>query len=59
MKSQKFSGLAELLKHDADALHYFEKLPMDVRDRIAPHGQRIDSFETLRSFVEDIEGHRG
>ena len=52
MSYPKYSGLAELLKHDEEALHYFEGLPMEVRDRLAPHGRRIDSFETLRTLAE-------
>lgn len=48
----RYSGLAELLKHDEQALRYFEQLPMAVRDRLAPHGRRIDSFETLRTLAE-------
>ncbi len=48
----KYSGLAELLKHDPEALRYFEGLPIEVRDRIAPHGRRVDSFEALRQIAE-------
>ena len=29
---------------------------MDVRDRIAPHGERIDSLEALRSYVDALSG---
>lgn len=50
----KYSGLAELLKHDEDALHFFESLPMEVRDRIAPRGRKIDSMETLQHFADAL-----
>lgn len=50
----KYSGLAELLKHDEEALRYFESLPMAVRDRIAPDGKRIDSMETLQTYAEAL-----
>ncbi len=50
----KYSGLAELLKHDEQALRYFEALPLEVRERIAPDGRRIDSFEALRNRAEAI-----
>ncbi len=50
----KYSGLAELLKHDQAALDYFKDLPLAVRDGIAPHGERIDSFETLKHYAEAV-----
>ncbi len=52
----KYSGLAELLKHDEQALHFFESLPLAVRERIAPDGRHIDSFEALRSRAEAVSG---
>ena len=48
----RYSGLAELLKHDEAALDFFKGLPQEVRDRIAPNGERIDSYETLRTWAE-------
>ena len=54
MSYPKYSGLAELLKHDGEALKYFEGLPLEVRERIAPDGRRIDSFETLRIYAEAL-----
>ena len=48
----KYSGLAELLKHDEEALHFFEGLPMAVRDRIAPKSKAVDSLEKLKDFAE-------
>ena len=50
----KYSGLAELLKHDEEALHFFEGLPMEVRDRIAPKGMSVDSLEKLKDFAEAL-----
>lgn len=50
----KYSGLAELLKHDGEALKFFEALPPEVRERIAPKGKRVDSFEKLRDFAEAL-----
>ncbi len=50
----KYSGLAELLKHDEEALHFFEGLPMEVRDRIAPKGRSVDSLEKLKDFAEAL-----
>ena len=50
----KYSGLSELLRHDGDALRYFEALPMAVRDRLAPKGRRIDSFEALRNYADAL-----
>ena len=38
----KYSGLAELLKHDEEALRFFEGLPLEVRERIAPKGKQVD-----------------
>lgn len=50
----KYSGLAELLKYDEEALRFFEELPMAVRERIAPKGKRVDSMEKLRDFAEAL-----
>ena len=50
----KYSGLAELLKHDEAALRYFESLPLKVRERIAPDGRSIDSYEALRQRAEAV-----
>ena len=54
----KYSGLAELLKHDEEALHFFEGLPMEVRDRIAPKGRSVDSLEKLKDFAEALGENR-
>ena len=50
----KYSGLADLLKHDEEALRFFEELPVEVRERIAPKGKRVDSMEKLRDFAEAL-----
>ena len=50
----KYSGLAELLKHDEEALHFFEGLPQEVRERIAPKGRTVDSLEKLKDFAEAL-----
>ena len=52
----KYSGLAELLKHDGEALRFFEGLPVEVRQRIAPDGEKIDSMETLRHYADALSG---
>ena len=54
----KYSGLAELLKHDDEALRFFESLPIEVRDRIAPDGRRIDSLETLRTWAQAVSAEK-
>lgn len=55
---KKYSGIGELLKYDRDALHYFESLPMDIREQIAPHGQHVNSFQELIGYVESIRQRR-
>lgn len=59
MSYPKYSGLAELLKHDEDALRFFETLPMEVRDRIAPKNRQIDSLETLRHYADALSDGQG
>lgn len=54
MSYPKYSGLAELLKHDSEALRFFEALPAEVRERIAPKGRRVDSLEKLKDFAEAL-----
>ena len=50
----KYSGLAELLRHEEEALRFFEGLPIELRERIAPKGKAIDSLEKLRDFAEAL-----
>ena len=50
----KYSGLAELLRHEEEALRFFEGLPIELRERIAPKGKRIDSLEKLKDFAEAL-----
>ena len=50
----KYSGLVELLKHEEEALRFFEGLPIELRERIAPKGKAIDSLEKLRDFAEAL-----
>ena len=52
MSKQKYTGIAELLKGEPEALEYFRNLPLHVRERVAPHGGEIDSFETLKGYVK-------
>ena len=52
----KYSGLAELLRHEEEALRFFEGLPIELRERIAPKGKAIDSLEKLRDFAEALSG---
>ena len=52
----KYSGLAELLRHEEEALRFFEGLPIELRERIAPKGKAIDSLEKLRDFAEALAG---
>ena len=54
----KYSGLAELLKHEEEALRFFEGLPIELRERIAPKGKRIDSLEKLKDFAEALSGEK-
>lgn len=54
MNQQKYAGLAELLKHDEEALSFFKTLPMYVRDQIAPRGEHVNSLDSLRDYVDNI-----
>lgn len=54
MSKQHYTGIAELLKGEPEALEYFKNLPLHVRERIAPHGGEIHSFEALKDYVKTI-----
>ena len=55
MSKQHYTGIAELLKGEPEALKYFESLPLHVRERVAPHGGEIHDFETLKEYVKNAE----
>lgn len=57
MSKHKYTGIAELLKGEPDALEYFRNLPLSVREHIAPHGGEIHSFEMLKAYVKNAENH--
>lgn len=52
---KRYSGIGELLKYDQDALHYFESLPLNIREKIAPLGAHVNSFQELIDRAESIK----
>ena len=54
--AKHYTGIAELLKGEPEALEFFRNLPLHVRERVAPHGGEIHDFETLKRYVKEAEG---
>jgi hypothetical protein len=51
---QKYPGMNELLKNDAQAKEYFDKLPDYVRDQISTRAGNVNSLESLRDYAENL-----
>jgi len=58
MSKHNYTGIAELLKGEPEALEYFRNLPLHVRERVAPHGGEIHSFEMLKAYVKSAGGDK-
>ncbi len=52
--SKSYTGIAELLKGEPEALEYFRNLPLHVRERVAPYGGEIHTFESLKGYVKNV-----
>ena len=50
---KKYANLKALLADDSEAYRYFSTLPEYVRDHVAARGNEVNSFESLRSHVDN------
>ena len=56
MSKHRYTGIAELLKGEPEALEYFRNLPLHVREKVAPHGGEIHTFDELKACVSRASG---
>lgn len=50
-----YADLYALLREDSDAREYFASLPLYVRTSINDRPQTINSFASLKSYVENFQ----
>lgn len=52
--AHKFNDLGELLAGDAGARAFYKALPDTLKDQMAQRAQGINSFESLRDYVDNL-----
>lgn len=52
--NQKYSDLYELMKHDKAARDYFNQLPEHLRSSIEQRAGGVNSFESLKSYTDNL-----
>ena len=51
---KKYTDMYELFKAEPPAQQYFEKLPDYVRDQISTRANGVNSFESLKSYADNL-----
>ena len=51
---KKYSNLFELIQSDTTAKAYFQGLPEPVQEQISSRSNRINSFQSLRDYAENL-----
>lgn len=49
-----YTNMYELFKGEPQAQHYFDKLPDYVREQMTTRIDGINSFESLKSYAENL-----
>ena len=52
--SEKYASLQQLLKEDAAARAYFDKLPEYVREQICARAGSVNSLESLSDYADNL-----
>lgn len=52
--SAKYSSLQSLLEAEQEAQKFFNSLPDYVREHISSRGNNVNSFESLRSYADNL-----
>lgn len=52
--SKKYDGLYSLMNQDKKAHEFFMSLPQYVQDQISQRPQGVNSFESLRSYADNL-----
>lgn len=51
---KKYRELFELIEADGQAKQYFEKLPDYVQETICQRAGRVNSFESLQDYAQNL-----
>lgn len=51
---QKYQDLSALLNQDAGARAFYNCLPDYVKEQMGPRADSINSFESLRDYVDNL-----
>lgn len=52
--SQKFNDLDELIINDSEAHEYFSSLPSYVKQQVMTRSSSINSFESLKTYADNL-----
>ncbi|MEA4897484.1 hypothetical protein ACH6CV_01285 [Bacillota bacterium Meth-B3] len=52
--SKKYDDLAALIREDAGARAYYNRLPDYVKDQMSARSDSINSFESLQDYAENL-----
>jgi len=50
----EYHDLHSLIFQNADARQYYNELPKEVRDRLEPNSEDINSFDDLQEYAENL-----
>jgi hypothetical protein len=50
----EYRDMYEMLEKDPEARRFFEELPAYVRSQISTRAGNVNSFESLRSYAENL-----
>lgn len=50
----KYSGLKQLIEQDQEAKRYYESLPGYVQEAVFQREDGVNSFESLRHYVDNL-----
>ncbi len=51
---KKYSGLQALIQDDSGARAFYNRLPDYVKDQMSAREDSINSFESLRDYVDNL-----
>ncbi|HHU22169.1 MAG TPA: hypothetical protein GXZ52_01930 [Clostridiales bacterium] len=51
---RKYQDMYEMLEKDMRARQFFEELPAYVRNHISTRAGNVNSYESLRSYAENL-----
>ena len=50
----KYNDLQTLINNDTEAMKYFNSLPDYVKEQISTRGNNVNSFASLKDYVENL-----